>query len=140
MKKFHEIKKIFDRERLFSIDLSKCPKKSLESSEILITDNSTISMEFLFVFQRPTLFINYKKKIHNVNFHKSHNTPFENIVKNEFGSEIDINNIKKLPKVLKEIKKKKLKKKEVDRFLKNNVFNVGNSAKIAAKILNDISN
>jgi hypothetical protein len=140
IKKFNEIKKIFDKELSFSIDLSSCPKKSLESSEILITDNSTISMEFLFVFKRPTLFINYKKKIHNVNFHKSHNTPFENVVKNKFGSEIDIKNIKTLPKVLKEIKKKKPLKGEVDRFLKKNVFNIGNSAKIAAKILNDISN
>ena len=68
--------------------------QEIKADRILITDNSTISMEFLFVFQRPTLFINYKKKIH-VNFHKSHNTPFENIVKHQFGS-VWFNNIKKL--------------------------------------------
>ena len=139
-KKFEEILRKFEKEKNFSIDLNKSPMKSLEKTEILITDNSTISMEFLFVFKRPTLFINYKKKIHNIHFNKSSNVPFENIVREKFGFEIDICNISMLPKVIKKIQKNKFSIIKINEFLNENVFNVGNSAKIAAKFLNDLSN
>ncbi len=138
-KKFNGIIKRFKNKNNFSVDLSKCPKKSLEKSEILITDNSTISMEFLFVFRRPTIYINYQEKIHNINFKKSDIVPFEKKVKMKFGTEIDAVNLHTLQNVIKKVQKKRLSKLYVEDFLKKNVFNIGNSAKIASKFLNDLS-
>ena len=39
----------------------------MERAELIITDNSSIVFEYVLIFKRPIIYIDYVKKIHNIN-------------------------------------------------------------------------
>ena len=54
----------------FKIDDNFSNISSMEKSELLISDNSSIFSEYLFAFKKPVIKINYVDKIHNSTFEK----------------------------------------------------------------------
>ena len=62
----NKINKLFLENKNFFLDQNISNLKSLEKAEILITDNSSIVFEFMLVFKRPIIYIDYKEKIHNI--------------------------------------------------------------------------
>ena len=110
---------------------------SIEKSEILLTDNSSIISEFIFALKRPIIKINYIDKIHN-EFYKDLNlNTFDDIIVKTFGNTIDIKDLQYLPEMMNKILNSKLDYEKVNEFLKNNISNLGSSSKVAAKILHE---
>ena len=56
----------------------------MEKSQILITDNSGIVFEYLFLLKRPVIFLEYKDKIHNTNLNKIKIEIIDNVFKEKF--------------------------------------------------------
>ncbi len=121
----------FKKNKNFEIDLEDTAKKSMERSEILITDNSTIAIEFLFVLKRSTLYINFADKIHNEKFHEIKIEPFETQIKKKFGSEISIEQIKNIDIQIQKVLKRKINNSLLEKFINNNVYNLKKSAQNA---------
>ena len=134
--KFNEIINLFGKSNLFSLDQNPSNLESMEQASLLITDNSSIGMEFALVFKRPVLYIDYSKKIHNKNHDKFNLTPLEDSFKELIGFTINSSQVDRLSKICNDIIKKtdKLKDK-ISNFEKINLQNIGHSAKKAASYI-----
>ena len=111
----------------------------MEISSIIITDNSTIGLEFLLVFFRPTIYINFKKKIHNKHFHKINLPPLEETLRKKFGYNLNYSQIDMLDKNIKKIRKLKFNKNLLKNFMNKELFDYKNSSnKVATSILNEL--
>ena len=102
-KKFDEIIKKFNKNNLFELDLKPSNIESMEKTSLLITDNSTISLEFSITFKRPILYIDHKKKIHNPNYEKINKLSFEDEYKNTIAYILDSSKINTLANLCKKI-------------------------------------
>lgn len=125
--------KNFKDHKNFYLDLDPSNFKSMEKSKILITDNSSIAMEFGLVFQKPTIYIDYKQKIHNIDYKSIKLDSLEELYKNKFGFILNNNEIDNLPEVCQNLKL--LEKKEVYNFIDENLSNVGCSVSIAKEYI-----
>ena len=131
-----KIERQFSDNKNFSIDKDFSNLKSLEKAEILITDNSAIVFEFFFIFKRPVIYIEYSDKIHNLEIDKIKINTLDEIFKKKFGNILKIENLKELKDICnKLIKKNNISEDEVELFMKNNLFNLDDSAMYAANYL-----
>lgn len=93
----NKIIKHFSSESDFVLDISNDNLKALSSSDILITDNSGIFIEFLFVINKPVIFFDKFDKVHNREYTIENDNSFENILKKKFCTNYknpDFSNIK----------------------------------------------
>ncbi len=127
----------FFKKDLFEIDNNYSNIPSMEKSEILISDNSSIFSEYLFAFKKPIIKIDYVDKIHNSSFKELNIETIDEKILKKFGNILNINQLEDLPLRIRKIISLKLNDDEIDRFVKENFFNIGSSAKVAAKILKD---
>jgi hypothetical protein len=135
----YEIDEIVFRNKNFKnfyLDDSDNNLSSLNNSNILITDNSGIFIEYLFVFHKPVIFFDKYEKIHNSNYKKTNIKNFEEIVKEEFCINYlnpDFRNIEDY--ILKSINKLNYKKETLENFIKKNFYNFGKASQEAEKII-----
>ena len=94
--KFDYVVSKFDNNKNFILDVNASNVQSMEKASLLITDNSSISIEYSFAFYRPVIFLDYKEKIHNKNFHSISRYTFEDEFKKEIGLSVKIEDINKL--------------------------------------------
>ena len=73
----------------------------MQESGSLLTDNSAISLEFTFTFNRPSFFLEYSDKIHNKDFSMMKNPTIEKIFQKELGITFKIDEVDKIKKILK---------------------------------------
>ena len=133
------LKKILDNyncEKNFSIDKNFSNLKSLEKASILITDNSSIVFEYLLLFKRPIIYINYVEKIHNESSYQLKLSTIENDLKQNFGNIISVDELDKLPKICQNLtKKNNLNQKKLDEFITKYFTNIEYSSAYAAEYL-----
>ena len=109
----------------------------MEKSQILITDNSGIVFEYLFLLKRPVI-LEYKDKIHNTNLNKIKIEIIDNVFKEKFGNLLNISEIEKLNQLCEKlIIEKNFTDNEVEDFENKMISNIGNSYKFATKVLLD---
>ena len=135
-KKLDKIAELFSKNLKFNLDTNNSNLESLEKAALIITDNSSIVLEFLLIFKRPIIYINYNKKIHNINRSKIPIQTFEEVFKNKFGNITDVPSIKTLSALcFNLIADKKNLEIEIDKFNLLNLSNYGNSSEMAAEYL-----
>lgn len=118
----------------FTFDTNKDNLDSLEKSLCLITDNSGIAIEYIFIFKRLVIYFDKFSKIHNNDFKSTDLETFEDKVKNEFGFKCSLNNLNDLDKKLKDIQNLSINNKDkVEEFIKSNFFNFGKSSEYVYK-------
>jgi YidC/Oxa1 family membrane protein insertase len=140
---FHRSKKtlkkitdLFLKNPGFELDQNSNNLESLEQSEILITDNSAIVFEFLLIFKRPIIYIEYSDKIHNDKIELIPLKTLESEFKENFGNIISINNLTDLSKLCEELSNNNnLSSNKIDSFTNKYMSNVNNSANFASKYL-----
>ena len=82
------------------------------------------------------MYINYRKKIHNINLKKIPIISLEEKFKKLFGKELDIHEIKKLGSECKKLlKEKSISEERIISFINDNLSNFGNSSNFAANYL-----
>ncbi len=132
----NEIKKIYNNHHLFSFDNNPSNLDSLEKSDILITDNSAIDMEFGIIFCRPIIYINYKDKIHNSEFFKINEENIDEKFKNDIGLQIETRQIKELPLIIQKlISNNNDIKYQIEEFKKKYISNINCSSKKASEFI-----
>ena len=132
----NQVKKNFLDKKNFFLDKNKSNLKSLEKAEILITDNSSIVCEFVLIFERPIIYLDYEIKIHNKDRSKIPITSLDEDFRKTFGNIINVNNLDTLPSLCKNlISKNDINKEEVENFKTKYLSNIGTSAKFAAEFL-----
>ena len=136
--KLLDLEKKFKSENSFNIDTSKDNFNILNKSKYLITDWSGISLEFAFIFKRPVLFLDTKKKILNKNFEKDHNIPVEITIRDQIGSIIKKSDLNNIDNILNELDKNEKKySHKIQDCIDKLTYNYGSSA---IKLINYINN
>ncbi|HBJ98380.1 MAG TPA: hypothetical protein DDY82_04895 [Clostridiales bacterium] len=88
MEKILEKYKDYDNKKLkFELDFS--ANKSIFTSDIIITDWSSVAFEFCFATKRPALFINTKEKCENPEWEKIGLQPVQKTLRNQIGMSIE---------------------------------------------------
>jgi YidC/Oxa1 family membrane protein insertase len=135
--KLLEIKKKVKSETSFSIDLSQDSFDTLNKSKYLITDWSGISLEFAFIFKRPVLFLDTKKKILNKNFDNNDNIPAEITIRDQIGSIVKKSEFVNIDNILNELDKNEKKYyNNIQDCIDKHTYNYGRSAVTLIDYLN----
>ena len=139
-KTINKINKLFFNLKNFILDKNFSNLKSLEKAEILITDNSSIVFEFMLIFKRPIIYIDYKEKIHNISEDKIPIMTIEEEFKTVFGNKLNINKLENLAGLCENlINENNVSSQLVDSFAKKYLSNLDHSASFAANYLTNKS-
>ena len=135
-----KINNLFSNNENFFLDKNLSNLNSLEKAEMLITDNSSIVFEFILIFKRPIIYIDYKKKIHNLNASEIPIITIDDELKNKFGNKIHISNLKNLKVLCENLSNENsISSQSVDLFARKNLANLNHSASFAVNYLIDKS-
>jgi len=144
-KKIKFIEKKFLGDKNFKLETDYLNFDSFLISDIMISDWSGAALEFAFAFEKPILYIDVPKKIHNPDFEENPILPIEVSIRDKIGKIILPSNIDKIPFEVNNLRNKSIEMKKMIKILKNEkIFNIGNSAKVSSKyiveLLNDLKN
>lgn len=135
-----KISKKFNTEN-FTLDTNLENIESMEKAICLITDNSGIAIEFSLIIKKPVLYFDSLSKIHNkeVDDYKEL-INLEDEVRDNFGYKFSKNEIHKLKDLI-NLSKNDFdlnKKKNIDKFLDLNFFNISKTKFFLEKNINNI--
>ena len=130
--KFKDNPKFLFNNNLDKIDI-------LNKSSILITDNGGMAMEYYILYNRPIICIEYKDKIHNMDYKKIKNKALEDNFKDIFTKKIKVNEINNLKHLIKDYYKNfNFNEKILENFLNENGVILDNVAERSCKSIKDI--
>ena len=90
----------FKGNKKFFFDGNPSNLDSIQKSEILITDNSGIAIEFCLILKRPIFYFESNPKLHNKNYSQISDIAIEDVIKNKFGKIIGNSDLIKIRQVI----------------------------------------
>jgi YidC/Oxa1 family membrane protein insertase len=133
-----KINELFSDNKNFSLDRNISNLKSLEKAEIVITDNSSIVFEFMLIFKRPIIYLDYQDKIHNIDAGKVSTLTIESEFKGMFGNKLNVKNLYELSSLCENLINDNNPSNDlINSFEKKYLSNVNNSASFAANYLSN---
>ncbi len=134
-----KINSVFYTHSSFKFDNHLSTYDSLIEADVMISDWSGVAFEFALGLERPVIFINVPKKVNNEQFHELKNKPIEILARNTLGVVVEPDDILKIADMIpKLISKSFFEKDAIKKYREKNVFNLGKSAEIGAKLLHEI--
>ena len=134
-----QIIKRFSDSPKFNLNVDLNDISSFENSEMLVTDNGGVGLEYGLIYEKPTLYINYIEKIHNSNYKDLDIEPFEDKFKRKFGYQLNISDIDQLNKKIKKIKETfDYQSSGIQEFFINNGLKTYNASSTATDIIKKI--
>jgi YidC/Oxa1 family membrane protein insertase len=123
----------------FHLDIESVSEKSLHKADVLISDWSGVALEYAFGTERPVLFIDLPRKVHNPEYEKIGVTPIEVSLREHIGQVISIEDIPNAALIVSNfLTNRNVYKDKIVNARKRNVYNFGNSSKIGANYIMDI--
>ena len=133
------IKDKFGKNPNFIFEDSVIPSKYFHNSICMISDWSGISMEYAFTCERSVIFIDVPKKILNPDANDLSLEPIEISLRNKIGHIVSPENIENIPTIIKNFEKDIPDFGQLIKEIRTSiVFNVGNSAPIGAKYIQNL--
>ena len=123
----------FNNHKNFLLDLNSSNIESLKKSKLIITDNSSIGLEFGLIFYRPTIYIDYEDKIHNSEYNIISSKPFEDKFREIFGYHIKSDELNQLSSLVEKINY--LDNQKINEFRGKYLSNFENSVKVAVNYI-----
>ena len=114
------------------------PSDKFHNSKCMISDWSGISLEYAFTFERPIVFIDAPKKILNPDSGNISMEPIEISIREKIGHVVSTNNLEKIPEIIKNLDNDSLMSEQIRKIRSEIVYNIGNSAKLGAEIIEKI--
>ena len=114
------------------------PSDKFHNSKCMISDWSGISLEYVFTFERPIVFIDAPKKILNPDSGNISMEPIEISIREKIGHVVSTNNLEKIPEIIKNLDNDNLMSEQIRKIRSEIVYNIGNSAKIGAEFIEKI--
>ena len=135
----NSIKENFGSNPDFILETGIIPSKSFFNSLCMISDWSGISLEYVFTFEHQVIFIDVPKKNLNSNVNDISLEPIEIQIRDKIGKIVSPNNLEEIPTFLKNLQKNDHNVKEQIRSIRSKtVYNIGNSATVGAKYIQEI--
>ena len=137
-KKLELIEKKFSDNKNFLLNKNIFDIKPIFQSQILITDNGGMALEYAFITRKPVIYINYKDKIHNEQFKKVGLDTIEDNFRKKFGLVIKTDQIKNLNDIIDQrIKDYKNLDQDVETFFRENKIEFKNSSDKIVEIIKE---
>jgi len=114
------------------------PPEKFYNSKCMISDWSGISLEYAFVMECPIIFIDVPKKILNLDSNEISLEPIEISLRNKTGKIVSPEEINKIPEIIKKLDNDIDYTKQIKEIRENTVFNIGNSANIGVRYIQDL--
>jgi YidC/Oxa1 family membrane protein insertase len=136
----HDIVNFFDtkfcnNEHVF-IEKSVADNKSLLQSDLLITDWSGISLEYALGTERPVLFLETGRKVHNKRYEELDIEPFEVKVRNEIGQSVPLDNIDNISQIVHDmINLSETYREKIIKFRCENIYHFNEAAEKTAEVI-----
>ncbi len=135
------IKEKFNKNSNFILEEGVIPSNSFHNSMCMISDWSGISFEYAFTFERPVIFIDVPKKVLNLNVNSISMKPIETLLRNQIGYVVPPNDLTQIFDILKKIDNNDdVSRNTIQNIRSQTVFNIGKSAKIGAKYIQQLLN
>lgn len=100
------------------------------TSDLIVTDWSSIAQEFSYTTHKPSLFINTPMKIMNPNYQKIAPVPLDISLRDEIGAAVDVEDFDKLPGIIEDmINNKDRCSEQIRQVVEDNIYNIGTAAK-----------
>ena len=128
----------FGNHHNFILEKGVIPSDKFHNSKCLISDWSGISLEYAFTFERPVVLIDTPKKILNPDSGDITMEPIEISIRENIGHVVSTNNLEKIPEIIKNLENENLLSEQIRKIRSETVYNIGNSAKIGAEIIEKI--
>ena len=133
------IKDKFGKNPNFIFEDGVIPSEYFHNSICMISDWSGISMEYAFTCERSVIFIDVPKKILNPDANDLSLEPIEISLRNKIGHIVSPENIENIPTIIKNFEKDIPDFGQLIKEIRTSiVFNVGNSAPIGAKYIQNL--
>ena len=130
----------FEKNPNFILEKGDIPFDSYHNSKCMISDWSGISLEYAFIFERPVIFIDVPKKVLNPNSSDISLEPIEISIRKKIGHVVSPNNLEEIPLIIKDLEKNaQIFNKQIKEILSMTVYNIGESAKIGAKYIQQLN-
>jgi len=113
---------------------------SFVKSDIMITDWSGAAIEYAFTLERPVLFIDVPKKIHNPDYEELSEIPIEISIRDKIGEIISPSDLQVLPSKINDLCQNNNVKTKIQKIRDELVFNLENSSKLEAEYILKIKN
>ncbi len=137
--KIKTIRKKFENNPRFIIEEGVIPPEKFYNSICMISDWSGISLEYAFVMERPVIFIDVPKKEMNSESKYITFEPIEISLRNKIGNIISPKDIESIPHIIENLNSIDSRfNLQIKNVCKNTVFNIGNSAHVGAKYIQDL--
>ena len=134
-----KIKNIFQNNKKFKLNDNLLDLSPFDLSQFIITDNGGVGLEYSLIYRKPAMYINYVEKIHNSSHKELNIEPIENLFKKNFAYEINVDDIKNIPKIISKMDESfQLKIKNLDNFYEKYISNDKNPSKKATQIISEI--
>ena len=115
--------------------------ESFVKSDIMITDWSGAAIEYAFTLERPVLFIDVPKKIHNSDYEKLPEIPIEISIRDKIGEIISLSDMEVLPEKIQNLcQNPDIIKDKIKRIREELIANLGNSSKIEVEYILKLKN
>lgn len=114
---------------------------SFMKSDIMITDWSGAAIEYAFTLERPVLFIDVPKKIHNPDYEKLPEIPLEISIRDKIGEIISLSDIECLPEKIQILcQNPNTIKARIQKIRGELISNLGNSSKLEVEFILKLKN
>jgi YidC/Oxa1 family membrane protein insertase len=114
---------------------------SFMKSDIMITDWSGAAIEYAFTLERPVLFIDVPKKIHNPDYEKLPEIPLEISIRDKIGEIISLSDIQLLPEKIQILcQNPDIIKGKIQKIRGELISNLGNSSKLEVEYILKLKN
>ncbi len=119
----------FSSHERFSLDVDMSSKKSLEESNVMISDWSGAALEYAFGLERPVVFIDLPRKVNNPEYEKINCVPLEVSVRSKIGKVINVEELPEIPHAIRTLCEDRTAfREQIAKVLRESVYNLGHSA------------
>lgn len=131
-----ELKKQYENNPDIEIQTDFSSNHTVFEADLVITDWSGIAYEYAYTTRKPVLFINTPMKIMNPEYEKIDTVPLNILLRDEIGASLDLDRLGQLGDTVTMLfQNKELYREKIDAFVREYVYNPGESAKIGAKYI-----
>ena len=134
--KFEMLKEKYKDNKNIEIQTDFAKNDTIFKADLLITDWSSIGYEYAYTTKKPVIFINTPMKIMNPNYKDIDIEPINIWSRDIIGKSVDLKNVKNIDKdVSYLLENGKKYEKDINKMLKDSIYNLGTSASVGAKYI-----
>ena len=140
-KKINSLNQKFSSNSNFILEKNIPNFDSFMKSDIMITDWSGAAIEYAFTLERPVLYIDVPKKIHNPDYEKLPEIPLEISIRDKIGEIISLSDMEVLPEKIQILcQNPDIIKSKIQKIRGELIGNLGNSSKLEVEFILKLKN